>query len=85
MRDIVTLYFSMFRQNASGSYCGMITTGDPTIIAKGSSSTTPVNGILNLSLQKREDVKTYRRCDRKVGSQVTRPFPSAEEEIVVGS
>jgi len=41
MSEIVTLYFSMFRQNASGSNCGMITTGTPTISAKGINKTPP--------------------------------------------
>ena len=41
MSETVTLYLSMFRQNASGSNCDMITTGDPTIRAKGSSITPP--------------------------------------------
>ena len=54
MSAIVTLYFSMFRQNASGSNCGMITTGDPIMIVKGSSITPPGIGSLSLSLLKRK-------------------------------
>ena len=51
MSDIVTLYFSMFRQKASGSNCGMIATEAPSIRGKGSSITAPVIGVLSLSLQ----------------------------------
>ena len=50
MSAIVTLYLSMFRQNASGSNCGMITTGDPSIITKGSNKTPPRIGPLVQSL-----------------------------------
>ena len=57
MSAIVTLYFSMFRQNASGSNCGMITTGVPTMIAKGISMTAPRTGPLSLSLQKDKAMK----------------------------
>ena len=54
MSDIVTLYFSMFRQNTSGSNCGMITTGTPTITGKVINSAAPVIGVLNLCLRNRE-------------------------------
>ena len=52
MSAIVTLYFSMFLQNASGSNCGMITTGAPTMIEKGISITAPGTNPFSLSLQK---------------------------------
>lgn len=50
MSAIVARYFSMFRQNASGSNCGMITTGDPIMIANGSNMTAPGISPLSLSL-----------------------------------
>lgn len=84
MSAIVTRYFSMFRQNASGANCGMITTGDPIMIAKGSNMTAPGIGPLSLSLQKRRATEAYQRCGRMVEFRVSRPFPSGWEGTLVG-
>ena len=52
MSAIVISYFSMFRQNASCSSLGMITTRDPTMVAKGSNITAPGIGPFSHSLRK---------------------------------
>ena len=84
MIEIVTLYFSMFRQNVSGSNCGMITTGNPTISAKGSNMTAP--GILLSQLPIGVvNQGTHQKCGRMEGYQSSRPFLYEQEGTPVGS
>ena len=54
MSEIVTPYFSMFRKNASGSGCDIITTGDPIKTAKGSNITAPEMELLSLAAEQRD-------------------------------
>ena len=54
MSPIVTLYLSMLRQNASGSNCGMITTGTPDIIWKGRHRTAPGTDSFGLAAKRGE-------------------------------
>ena len=85
MSDIDTLYFSMFRQKASGSNCCMITTGQPTKSIKGRSITAPAISALSVFLQKGKPQKPYHKCDKTVGTQASRPFLSVSEDRRVGS
>ena len=84
MSAIVARYFSMFRQNASGSNCGMITTGDPIMIANGSNMTAPGISPLSLSLQKGKVTEAYQRCGRMVEFRVSRPLRFEWEGTLVG-
>jgi len=84
MSAIETRYFSMFRQNASGSNCGMITTGHPIMIGKGSNMTAPGIGPLSISLQRSRATEAHQRCGKMVEFRVPRLFLSEWEGTLVG-
>ena len=78
MNEIVTLYFSMFRQNPSGSNCGMITTGDPTISVKGSNVTAPGIVTPRFPLAKVRNLETHHRRGKTAETRGPRPFLSGK-------